>query len=283
MNTPNFPSYGVCGPINPCFASIAAVIPPTLARIWNGVRRISARLPPAQEAVWPGVRNDLFLAHQSVYEFAAQFAPGRRVLDAACGTGYGSHLLARAGAESVLGVDLDARRIEYATRKFRHPALTFATRDMATLRLPPNSVDLVVSSNTLEHLAQPSDFLIAASECLAGDGCLLVTVPPVLSEADLLDHAANPFHPSPLSVRSWAELFQAQGWSVEFFAHFCSEALDLHSPFRSTVSLSSFAFVECSLEQVYTRPPLSITYRLRRYGETRQWQSTCGGVSRASG
>jgi SAM-dependent methyltransferase len=238
----------------------------TLARIGNGVRRIAARLPRSQEAVWPGVPNDLFVAHQSVYRFAAQLAPGQRILDAACGTGYGSHLLALAGAASVLGIDIDARRVSYARRNFEHPALRFAVLDVARLQLHPRSVDLVVSSNTLEHLARPVDFLEGAGRCLAPDGCLLVTVPPVLSAADLVEHGSNRFHSSPLSVRAWADLFHAQGWSMEVFTHYCSEPLDLRSPFPSTVDPSSFDFVPCSLEQAYLRPPISVTYRLRRAG-----------------
>jgi SAM-dependent methyltransferase len=204
------------------------------------------------------------LAHESVYCFAAQFVSGKRVLDAACGTGYGSHALALAGATSVLGVDIDPRRVRYATRHFRHPALKFDCQDIARLRLPSNSLDVVVSSNTLEHLTQPADFLLAVRDSLTSEGSILVIVPPVLSEADVREHGANPFHPSPLSVRSWAELFQSCGWCVDFFAHYCSEPLDLRASVRSTVRPSSFTFVQCSLDQAYASPPISATYRLRR-------------------
>ena len=55
----------------------------------------------------PGVRNDLFVAHQSIYTFAIPYATGAVVLDAGCGTGYGSRLLADAGAGRVLGLDVD--------------------------------------------------------------------------------------------------------------------------------------------------------------------------------
>src|SRR3954468_15894608 len=87
-------------------------------RAANGVRRIAAGLPPSEEAVWPGVRNDLFVAHESVYQFASSLAVGLRVLDAACGTGYGSALLASSGAKSVIGIDAHPRRIRYASAHF---------------------------------------------------------------------------------------------------------------------------------------------------------------------
>src|SRR5206468_662600 len=146
---------------------------------------------------------------ESVYRFASQFAANRKVLDAACGTGYGSKLLAEYGARSVLGIDISPRRIAYARRSFRGMDLRFRTADCTRLSFPSGSFDLVVSSNTLEHLAEPVDFLRAIEHCLAPSGLMLVTVPPVLSEADLLAHAANRFHVAPLSVRAWAELFTA--------------------------------------------------------------------------
>jgi len=230
----------------------------------NGMRRIAAGLPRAEEAVWPGIRNDLFLAHESVYCFAARLAAGRRVLDAACGTGYGSHILACAGAAQVLGVDLNARRVAYAARHFRRANLSYSVRDCNALELPSKSFDFIVSSNTLEHLADPSRFLASAADVLTDGGQLLVVVPPVLSEADLAVHAGNRYHASPLSVRGWAELFDASGWSCRFFSHRCSVALDLASPTKSGVTASDFAFIEEPVDGAYAQAPLASTYLLRR-------------------
>lgn len=235
-----------------------------LRRIVNGMRRMAAGLPRAEEAVWPGVRNDLFVAHESVYHFAAPFAAGRRVLDAACGTGYGSHILACAGAAQVLGVDLNARRVAYASRHFRRSNLGYSVRDCQALELPSRSFDFIVSSNTLEHLADPGRFLACAADLLTDGGHLLVTVPPVLSEADIAVHAGNRYHTSPLSVRGWAELFERSGWSYRFFSHRCSVALDLASPTTSAAKASDFVFIEESLDGAYAQAPLSATYLLRR-------------------
>jgi SAM-dependent methyltransferase len=233
-------------------------------RLSNGIRRIAARLPPAEEAVWPGVRNDLFVAHESVYHFATRFAVGRRVLDAACGTGYGSHILASAGATDVLGLDLNPRRIRYAARSFRAPNLRYCVGDCNVLRLPRPGVDFIVSSNTLEHLAHPTRFLSAAAEALAIGGHLLAVVPPVLSEHDVAVHATNSYHESALSLRAWADLFAASGWSHRFFSHRCRTLLDLSSPAASRVTAIDFEFVEQSVESAYSEPPLSAVYLLSR-------------------
>src|SRR5436305_1525474 len=45
--------------------------------------------------------------HRCRYRFALPYARGARVLDIACGTGFGAAMLAEAGARSVCGVDLD--------------------------------------------------------------------------------------------------------------------------------------------------------------------------------
>jgi SAM-dependent methyltransferase len=204
------------------------------------------------------------VAHESVYRFYAGLVPGRRVLDAACGTGYGSHLLASANAADVVGVDINRRRIAYANRHFQLANLSFSIGDCHDLQLPPGSRVVIVSSNTLEHLARPVEFLREAHRVLAPAGPLAITVPPVLSEADLRVHSRNPFHSSPLSIRAWADLFSSQGWAFDFFGHYSSVPVDLGSPHPSTVSVSDFSFEQCSVADAYVRPPLSATYLLRR-------------------
>lgn len=235
-----------------------------LRRLVNGVRRIAARLPPAEEAVWPGVRNDLFVAHESVYRFASGFAAGCRVLDAACGTGYGSHILATSGAAEVVGIDINARRVAYAARHFRRPNLSYLVADCSALEMPPGSFDFIVSSNTLEHLDDPARFLDSAADLLVDGGQLLVVVPPVLSEADLAAHAVNPHHLSPLSVRGWADLFASHGWAVRFFGHRCKAALDFTSPVASVATAGDFVFAEEPLSAAYSQAPISAAYLLRR-------------------
>ena len=225
---------------------------------------MAARLPPAEEAVWPGVRNDLFVAHESVYHFATRFAPGHRVLDAACGTGYGSHILAASGATHVLGVDISARRVAYAARHYNRANLTYRVGDCNALELAPKSFDFIVSSNTLEHLRDPATFLASAADLLDDGGQLLVVVPPILSDADLAAHARNRHHVSSLSVRGWAEVFTSGGWALRFFSHRTSAALDFASPLPSVATDNDFVFVEEPVSGAYSQAPLAAMYLLWR-------------------
>lgn len=64
-----------------------------------------------------------WISHQSRYKLAEQFVKGNDVLDLACGTGYGSYMLAMAGARSVIGVDISPEAIALGNENYRHPAL----------------------------------------------------------------------------------------------------------------------------------------------------------------
>src|SRR5580698_10136591 len=67
------------------------------------------------------------------YEWVLQFCRGRRVLDAGCGTGYGSHFLAANGASAVLAVDISEEALSEATQNYRLDNLRYERRDVETL------------------------------------------------------------------------------------------------------------------------------------------------------
>jgi 2-polyprenyl-3-methyl-5-hydroxy-6-metoxy-1,4-benzoquinol methylase len=75
-------------------------------------------LPFTGERFIPGAAGDMAYEHWHRYAFARRFAAGKRVLDAACGEGYGTALLASVATEA-LGVDLDPAAIEHAARDTR--------------------------------------------------------------------------------------------------------------------------------------------------------------------
>ncbi len=103
--------------------------------------------------------------HLARYRFARERARGR-VLDVACGTGYGTALLGG------VGVDLSLEALRYARR---HPA-RYVAADAA--RLPfPRVFDTVVSFETIEHVADPARFVAECARVLKPDGTFIVSTP----------------------------------------------------------------------------------------------------------
>ncbi|GAC1346565.1 MAG: hypothetical protein NVSMB23_24360 [Myxococcales bacterium] len=126
------------------------------------------------------------------YAFAGRLARGLRVVDCACGSGYGSWLLARAGAASVIGVDPDAAALAHARKHFSQPGLEF--REGSFLSLPAHSggADLAVSFETLEHVRDAAAFVEELARVLAPGGTLVLSTPLTRGPGRL--HPEDPFH-----------------------------------------------------------------------------------------
>jgi len=143
----------------------------------------------------PGIEGEIVYEHVHRYAFARRYATGRRVLDVACGEGYGSAILA-AEAASVTGVDIDAATLAHAREAYAsHANLAFVEGSAAKLPLADASFDLVVSFETIEHLdaADQPAMLAEIARVLAPDGALVLSAPnrPEYSESR---GYVNPYH-----------------------------------------------------------------------------------------
>ncbi|MCG6962910.1 MAG: class I SAM-dependent methyltransferase [Acidobacteria bacterium] len=237
-----------------------------LRRFANGIRKLLAGLRPFGESVWPGARNDLFVAHRSIYLFFARYVADRRVLDAGCGNGYGSFELARGGAHSVIGVDIDRLSIRYACKHFRAPNLHFEALDCEEIGKLDVTLDVIVSSNVLEHLEDPRAFLDSAGELLEPNGLLIIAVPPILSDEDVAVHRGIHYHRTNLSVDGWLALFGDAGWRAEIFRHDYSGSsrLDFASPYPSRATPAEFTFSPTDRDGLYACAPITAVFVLRR-------------------
>lgn len=142
-----------------------------------------------------GSRSD---AHVFRYQLAAQFVrPGDVVLDAACGLGYGSYLISTGTkASKVIGIDGSGYAAEYAARNFVSPEGMLEFREgflpQCLSSVADNSVDLVISFETLEHVQDPEGLLAEFNRVLAPGGRFIGSVPNDWSDETGED--PNPFH-----------------------------------------------------------------------------------------
>jgi SAM-dependent methyltransferase len=147
------------------------------------------------ERVIPGqVNDDLWSEHVARYAFARRYAPGKRVLDAGCGTGYGSAELAQSAAE-VTGVDIAPDAIEYARANYPLPGLRFIESSCAAVPFPADSFDLVIAFEVIEHLPDFRAFLDDSARVLTREGLFLVSSPNKRYYAETrAETGPNPFH-----------------------------------------------------------------------------------------
>lgn len=118
--------------------------------------------------------------HVARYAVAKNACKGLRVLDIACGEGYGSYLMAaRWGAERVLGVDISQEAIASARKYYSAPNIQFETISVYDLDklVEPGSIDLIVSLETIEHLDNVPEFLRQIRRAGAANATFIISCP----------------------------------------------------------------------------------------------------------
>lgn len=151
-----------------------------------------------------GEHTLIAVEHRHRYAFAAPACAGRRVLDLCCGVGYGSELLAGAGA-TVVGVDRDAAAIDTATASVgaRTSARFVCADALDHLRaLEPGDVDVIVCFEGLEHLPEVDKVADQLTRLVAGGAGLIASVPNSSTFGEV-----NEFHLTDFDLASARALF----------------------------------------------------------------------------
>ena len=136
----------------------------------NRSERMDATLP-----LFPAGRAAFHLAR---YEFASQHVSQKTVADIACGTGYGTRLLAeKGGAKKVFGVDICEPAIEYARTRHLADGCVYQVSDATATGMADASIDVVVSFETLEHIPDDVALLHEFARILKPGGTLICSTP----------------------------------------------------------------------------------------------------------
>jgi GT2 family glycosyltransferase/SAM-dependent methyltransferase len=119
----------------------------------------------------------VYTEHMVRYLFATPVVRGKRVLDVASGSGYGSELLKAAGASEVVGIDYSLDAVQYSLARHSSSQPDFIVGEAQELPLGDAQFDVVVSFETIEHLHDPVTFLREVKRVLRPGGLFVVSTP----------------------------------------------------------------------------------------------------------
>ena len=184
-------------------------------------------VPPLEltgERTLPDVpaENYWFRRHLVVYEWIAERCAGLKVIDMACGEGYGTEVLARRARE-VTGVDANPEAFEHARLKYTRPGVRFV-RNMIELHAEP--CDAVVFLQTIEHVPDPQGVLRHFGDMAA---TVYVSTPNLLTLAPAgADKSGNPWHLREYRVAEFRALCESVFERVDIYGLFHARMLRAH-------------------------------------------------------
>ena len=166
------------------------------------------RLDPLFHDVASPIDRATLRLHQERYRLVAEYVRDADVVDCACGTGFGSEMLAEAGARSVRGVDLDRGALAFARARHAHPAVTYYEADALRFTATP-APTVWASIETVEHLPNPQAYVARVAKALPVGGKFIVSVPVTVSTD------GNPHHLRDFTRRSFRRMLSEHGFVEE--------------------------------------------------------------------
>ena len=166
--------------------------------------------------------NYWYRRHLVVYEWIADRVAGLRVVDLACGEGYGSAVLARTAGD-VVGVDANPEAHEHARLRYTAPGLRF---ERGLVEAYSDARDAVVFLQTIEHVERPGDLLAGFAELAPVS---YVSTPNRLTLApEGAEKSENPWHLREYTAAEYRELLAPHFSAVEIHGVFHARKLRAH-------------------------------------------------------
>ncbi|MHB8657249.1 MAG: class I SAM-dependent methyltransferase [Solirubrobacteraceae bacterium] len=190
-------------------------------------------VPPLEltgERTLPDVpaENYWYRRHLVVYRWIAERTRAERVLDMACGEGYGSAELATTAA-SVVGVDANPEAHDHARLRYRAANLSFE-RGLVETWGEPAAYEAIVFLQTIEHVQDPKAVLSHFRRLLTPGGAAYVSTPNLLTLAPPgAEKSGNPWHVKEYRVEEFRELCKSVFGTVEILGLFHARKLRLHA------------------------------------------------------
>ncbi|MBX9888408.1 MAG: class I SAM-dependent methyltransferase [Flavobacteriaceae bacterium] len=155
------------------------------------------------ERIETNIYGDVTVEHLHRYSLATLFIKNKIVLDIASGEGYGSYLMARS-AKKVIGVDIDQEAVDLSRTKYKNENLSFLRGSADLIPLDNDSVDVLISFETIEHHDKHHEMFLEIKRVLKPDGILIMSSPDKKYYSDL--NKSNPFHVKELYLEEFKNL-----------------------------------------------------------------------------
>jgi len=146
----------------------------------------------------------------------------KKILDCACGNGYGSFYLSKFGGD-VYGIDISEGAINYCKSKYLSENIHFFLGDVKDMPFKDNFFDAIVSQDTIEHIDDDERFLSEIKRVLKKNGLFIVFTPCSKFHNNKPD---NPFHIREYSFESFENLLKKYFNCIEFYGRQISTELN---------------------------------------------------------
>ena len=162
----------------------------------------------------------MFQRHLKAYQFSMDFCQNKVILDAGCGEGYGSNLLAEVATKAI-GIDISREAIRHAREKYSRENLHYYVTDVVNMDFADNTFDVIVSFQVIEHLNNPLKFLKEIKRVLKKGGWAIISTP----NKSLCDgHAFGKYHVKEYRYHEFMDLLNSYFDKVEYYGlHLKSE------------------------------------------------------------
>jgi 2-polyprenyl-3-methyl-5-hydroxy-6-metoxy-1,4-benzoquinol methylase/predicted SAM-dependent methyltransferase len=157
--------------------------------------------------------------HLNRYIFAAKHitTPNALVIDAACGVGYGSFVLAEnKNVEKVYSLDISQEALTHAKEYFNHPSIEHSLVNLETQTIQAPLADYFVSFETIEHLRDADRLFATIAAQLKPNGTFIGSTP----NEEIMPFIKQTFmyHTRHFSINELEVLLQKHGFSkTEFY------------------------------------------------------------------
>ena len=166
------------------------------------------------EGARPNILYSNMLDQMRYFE-ALEFIKEKDVLDIACGVGWGSYLMSKSGAKTVKGIDLSENALMCAEKYYKLKNINYILGDALRIPLDSESIDVIVSLETFEHIENVSSFVNELHRVARNNSLLILSTPNgYCCKNDINRKPENPYHFQEYLRKDIENIFSQDKWEI---------------------------------------------------------------------